>query len=102
MDANENELFEELNETTPDNRIENVPSDLAAASLQGKIEKLYIEEVFEFEGTITEQGQYDESNEKNNFVDRLIQNVIRTDGEVYALDDNELPLDTPVAARLRY
>lgn len=97
-----NELFEELNETTPDNRIENMPNDLAAASLQGQIEKLYIEENFSLKGSITEQGQYDESSEKNDFVDRLIQNVIRTDGEVYVLDDNELPLDTPIAARLRY
>lgn len=96
------ELFEELRETSPQNRIENIPDDLASASLQGRIEKLYVQSDYEVKGSISEEGRYDENSEENDFTERLIQNVLSTKGEVYILNPDELPLDTPVAARLRY
>lgn len=96
------ELFEELNETSPQNRIENIPDDLASASLQGRIEKLYLESDYEVNGSMSDDGRYDENSDANDFIERLIQNVLSTKGEVYILDTDELPLDTPIAARLRY
>lgn len=97
-----NDLFEELKETTPENRIENIPDDLTSASLQGRIEKLYVEKMFEIPGTITPEGLYDANNEKNDFVQKIVQQVLQTNGEVYVLDENEIPLNTKIAARLRY
>lgn len=96
------ELLKELNETTGEYRIDNIPDDLASASLQGRIEKLYVEKFFEIPGTISEDGMYDESDDKNDFVERVVQNVLRTQGEVYILDETETPENTQIAARLRY
>jgi hypothetical protein len=97
-----NDLLEELKETSPENRIENIPDDLASASLQGRIEKLYLEKGFEIPGCINEEGLYDADDESNDFIDQLVHNVIQTQGEVYILDPTETPDDTQVAARLRY
>lgn len=97
-----NELFERLNETTPDNRIENIPDDLASASLQGRIESLYLEKGFEIPGAITDEGRYDADAESNEFVQQIVQNVLRTNGAVYILDPTETEEGTPIAARLRY
>ncbi len=97
-----NELLDQLEETSPDNRIENIPDDLTVASLQGQIESLYVEKWFEIPGTITADGRYDASDEKNDFVQRVVQNVLRANGEVYILDESELPNGTQIAARLRY
>lgn len=97
-----NALLEELKETSGEYRIDNIPDDLASASLQGRIEKLYVEKFFEIPGSISEDGRYDESDDKNDFVERVVQNVLRTQGEVYILDETETPENTPIAARLRY
>lgn len=97
-----NELLDQLAETSPENRIENIPDDLASASLQGQVESLYLEKWFEIPGTITEDGRYDETDEKNDFVQQIVQNVYRANGDVYILDENEIPNGTQIAARLRY
>lgn len=97
-----NELLDRLKETSPDNRIENIPDDLASASLQGRIESLYVEKNAEIAGTLTDEGRYDANDDKNNFVEQIVDNVIRSRGEVYILDPSEMPGDTPIAARLRY
>lgn len=97
-----NELLDELRETSPENRIENIPDDLTSASLQGRIEKLYLEKLFEIPGTITDEGMYDPNDEKNDFVQQLAQNVLNSKGEVYILEQDETLEDTPIAARLRY
>lgn len=97
-----NELLEQLNETSPDNRIENIPDDLTVASIQGQIESLYVEKWFEIPGSITDEGRYDETNEKNDFIQRIIRNVVRTNGKVYIFEQNEIPNGTQIAARLRY
>lgn len=97
-----NELIERLNETTPENRIENIPDDLASASLQGRIETLYLEKYFEIPGSINDNGRYEEDNDKNDFVQQIVQNVLRSSGNVYILDETETPDDTPIAAILRY
>lgn len=97
-----NELLNELKETSPGNRIENIPDDLASASLQGRIETLYVQKGFEIPGTLTEDGRYDESDDRNDFVQQIVQKVSQTDGKIYILDPNETPKNTPIAARLRY
>ncbi len=97
-----NELLDQLAETSPENRIENIPDDLTTASLEGRIESLYVEKWFDIPGTITAEGRYDESDERNDFVQRIVQNVVRTNGSVYILDENEIPNGTKIAARLRY
>lgn len=97
-----NELLEQLNETTPENRIENIPDDLTSASLQGRIESLYLEKYFEIPGSINDEGMYEEDNDKDDFVQQIVQNVLRSGGAVYILDETETPEDTPIAARLRY
>lgn len=97
-----NELLNELKETTPENRIENIPDDLTSASLQGRIETLYLEKYFEMPGTINDEGMYEEDNGNDDFVQQLVQNVLRSGGMVYILDETETPEDTPIAARLRY
>lgn len=97
-----NELLDQLAETSPDNRIENIPDDLASASLQGRIESLYVKKGAEIAGTLTDEGRYDENNDSNNFIEQIVDNVIRSRGKVYILDPSEMPGDTPIAARLRY
>ena len=95
-------LLDRLKETPPENRIENIPDDLASASLQGRIESLYVEKGSEISGTLTAEGRYDANDESNNFIEQIVDNVIRSRGEVYILDPSEMPSDTPIAARLRY
>lgn len=97
-----NELLDRLAETSPDNRIENIPDDLASASLQGRIESLYVEKGAEIKGTLTDEGRYNENDDSNNFIEQIVDNVIRSRGKVYILDPSEMPGDTPIAARLRY
>ena len=97
-----NALLDRLKETAPENRIENIPDDLTSASIQGRIESLYVEKGSEIPGAITEEGLYDGNNENNTFIEQLVENVIRSRGDVYILDPSEMPSDTPVAARLRY
>ena len=51
---------------------------------------------------IEDEGRYDETNEKNDFIQRIIRNVVRTNGKVYIFEQNEIPNGTQIAARLRY
>ena len=97
-----NELLDELKETSPDNRIENIPDDLTSAALQGRIEKLYVGKGFEIPGTITDEGRYDPNDERNDFISRMVHKVLQTQGKVYILDEDEAPENMPIAARLRY
>lgn len=101
-DTERQELLDELNETPPENKIENIPDDLAATSVQGRIYKLYLVKDTELPGTITDEGLYDPESDKNDFVQLLIRNVISSSGEVYFFDEEDMPEDTPVAAKLRY
>ena len=97
-----NDLLDQLKETAPENRIENIPDDLTSASLQGRIESLYVEKGAEIPGTVTDEGLYDQNDSQNNFIEQIVDNVIQSRGTVYILDPSEMPSDTPIAARLRY
>lgn len=96
------EALQELSEVPPTNRIENIPDDLAAASLRGQIHTLYMKKGLEIPGTLTEEGTYDREDDKNNFVELLVDKVINTDALVYILDSEDMPEDHDIIARLRF
>lgn len=101
-DTERDELLNKLKETSPDNRIENIPDDLTSASLQGRIDNLYLQKGFEIPGTITDEGRYDSDNDENNFIHLLVRNVLNANGNIYIFNEDEMPVDTPIAATLRY
>lgn len=92
----------ELEEVSPQNRIENIPDDLAAASLQGQIDTLYLEKGLEIPGTITDEGRYDREDEKNDFVQKLVNRVIQTGASAYIFERDDMPEDLEIIARLRF
>lgn len=96
------EALKELEEVSPENRIENIPDDLISASLRGQIRTLYIGKGLEIPGTITEEGLYDHEDDKNNFVESLVNKVIQTDGSVYIFDPDNMPEGQEIIARLRF
>lgn len=95
-------LVEKFNETTPEFRLEAQYGDLSMASIQGKIETLLLEDHFQVNGTIDENGQYQEGPEKTLYVNQLVHNVLKTNGKVYVLDKVSMPTSTGVAATLRF
>ncbi|PRY83934.1 hypothetical protein [Alkalibacterium olivapovliticus] len=95
-------LVEKFNETTPEFRLEAQYHDLAMASIQGKVEVLLIEDDYQVNGTIDENGQYHEGTETNVYVNQLVHNIMKTNGKVYVLDKASMPSDTGIAAILRY
>ncbi|WP_208558865.1 hypothetical protein [Marinilactibacillus kalidii] len=95
-------LVEKFNETTPEFKLEAQYNDLAMASIQGKIDTLLIEDNYQVQGTIDENGQYQEGTEINAYVNQLTQNVLKTSGKVYVLDKASMPSDTGIAALLRF
>lgn len=101
-DSEREELLARLRETSPENRIENIPDDLTSASLQGRIDHLFLEKDFNIPGSITDDGLYDEMDDRNNFIHELVQNVLNSKGNVYILEHEEMPENTPIAATLRY
>jgi len=96
------ELLNQLNETTPENRINNIPDDLAVASQRGQIETLYLQKGFEIPGSINGDGRYDRDDDTDNFIDQIVHNVMQTGGDIYILDPAETPEDIEISARLRY
>lgn len=101
-DKEREDLLNRLNEASPENRIENIPDDLTAASLQGRIDNLFLQKDYEIPGSINDEGLYDENDERNNFVDVLVQNVLNSKGNVYIFEHEDMPEATPIAATLRY
>lgn len=101
-DKEREDLLNRLNEASPENRIENIPDDLTAASLQGRIDNLFLQKDYEIPGSINDEGLYDENDERNNFVDVLVQNVLNSKGNVYIFEQDDMPEATPIAATLRY
>lgn len=96
------EALAALAEVSPQNRIENIPSDLAMASLRGQIDTLYLEKGLEIPGTITEEGFYDQDSDKNDFVQLLVKKVIETSATVYVFEEDDMPEDQEIIARLRF
>ena len=96
------ELVDRFNETSPEFRLEAQYSDLAMASIQGKIETLLLEDHYQVNGTIDENGQYHEGTETNQYVNQLVHNILKTNGKVYVLDKASTPSDKGISAILRY
>lgn len=102
IDKQKQDSLRNLEEVSPVNRIENIPDDLTAASLQGQIDTLYLEKFFDIQGTITEEGLYDPDSDKGDFMNLLVHNVINTGGKVYIYDEGEMPNGQQIIARLRF
>lgn len=96
------EALAELEEVSPKNRIENIPDDLVSASLRGQIQTLYLKKGLEIPGTITEDGRYNHEDDKNDFVELLVHQVIDTDASVYVFDSEDMPEGKEIIARLRF
>ena len=101
-DSERNRLLNRLKETSPENRIENIPDDLTSASLQGRIDNLFLQKDFDIPGSITEEGLYDENDDQNNFIHALVLNVLNSKGNVYIFEEEDMPEQSPIAATLRY
>lgn len=100
VEAEQAELINLFNETSPEFKIENIWSDLAASALEGKISELVIQEDFEQDGTIDENGRYVE--EGNLFLTQLVTLVLQNNGQVYVVHEDDMPEEIHVSARLRY
>lgn len=95
------EIIQRYEETTPQYKLGDQYQDLTSASLEGRIELLFIEKDAEIKGSIDENGQLGyEGNE--NFLNQLALNVLATGGKVYVLDRAQMPGLKDVAAILRY
>lgn len=95
-------LVERYKETTPEYKLGAQYSDLAMASIQGKIDTLLLEDHYQVHGRIDENGQYQEGTETNIYVNQLVHNVLKTKGKVYVLETASMPSDTGIAALLRF
>lgn len=95
-------LVEKFNETSPEYRLETQYADLAMASVQGQIDTLLLEDHYQVNGTIDENGQYHEGSEVNAYVNQLVINVLNTNGKVYVLEKASMPSNTGIAAILRF
>jgi len=95
-------LVSKFEETTPEYKLGAQYSDLAMASIQGKIDTLLLEDHYQVKGRIDENGQYQEGTENNIFVNQLVHNVLKTNGQVYVLETPNMPSDTGIAALLRF
>ena len=94
-------LLEDFQETPPSLRLESQFSDLAMASVEGRIDYLMIEDEYNVKGRIDENGEYREGPE-NNYLNDLAWNVIQTNGRVYILDRMDMPSSESILAGLRY
>lgn len=95
------ETLNEIEEISPQNRIEKIPDDLASASLRGQIDTLYIKKGLEIPGTITKDGLYDSEDPKDNFVKLLVHQAIDTNASVYIFEE-DMPEGKEIIARLRF
>jgi len=95
------DILETYDETSPEYTLGEQYNDLAMASAQGRISILLIKDGYFVSGKINENGQY-EQDEKNNFLNDLVLNVIKTKAEVYIVGENDMAEDIGVAAITRY
>ena len=95
------EVLARYEETTPQYKLGDQYQDLATASLEGRIEVLFLEKDSKVTGTIDEDGQLGFEGDEN-FFNQLALNVTRTNGKVYVVDRSQMPGLKDVAAILRY
>lgn len=96
-----NAVLDRYQETTPQYKLGDQLQDLAMASLEGRIEILFVEKNAEIKGSIDENGQYVDSGEED-YLCELALNVMRTNGKVYVVEKAQMPDLKNVAAILRY
>lgn len=96
-----NQLIEDFEETIPSLKLDEQLDDLALASIEGRIDYLLIRDDYVVKGEIDENGMYHE-NPKNDYVNDLAWNVVRTNGRIYVLNQEEMPSSESIMAGLRY
>lgn len=99
--ARHSETLARYEETTPQYKLGDQYQDLATASLEGRIEVLFLEKDSKVTGTIDADGQLGYEGDEN-FFNQLALNVTRTNGKVYVLDRAQMPGLKDVAAILRF
>lgn len=99
--SRQSEIIRRYEETTPQYKLGDQYQDLTTASLEGRIEVLFLEKNSKVTGTIDEDGQLGYEGDEN-FFNQLALNVIRTNGKVYVLERSKMPGMKDVAAILRY
>ncbi|WP_423189653.1 hypothetical protein ACO1PF_01715 [Alkalibacterium sp. f15] len=95
-------VVKQFEETTPEFKLGAQYNDLAMASIQGKIDTLLLEDHYQVNGHIDENGQHHESPEHNIYINQLVHNVLKTKGNVFVLETEGMPSDTGIAALLRF
>lgn len=95
------DIVETYNETSPEYSLEEQYQDLALASVEGRISNLLVRNQYFVPGVITAEGYFKENSE-NNFINDLVINVLNTKGQVYILDETDMPAETGIAATTRY
>ncbi len=95
------DLVTRFQETTPEFKIENIKQDLAVAAVEGRIEELAIKQGYHATGEIDDQGVVNENSDQD-FVGQLIRKTLSTSGNVMIVEEERMPEDINIVARLRY
>ena len=96
-----NAVLSRYRETTPQYKLGDQLQDLVVASMEGRIDILFIDKNIEIKGSIEQNGMLDYGGD-NNRLNQIALNVMRTDGKVYVLERAQMPEMKDVAAILRY
>jgi len=88
-------------ETTLQYKLGDQLQDLVVASMEGRIDTLFIDKSVEVKGSIEQNGRIDHGGD-NNLLNQIALNVLSTDGKVYVLERAQMPEMKDVAAILRY
>lgn len=96
-----NAVLSRYRETTPQYKLGDQLQDLVVASMEGRIETLFIEKNIEIKGSIDENGKLDYSGE-HNLLNEIALSVMQKNGKVYVLEKAQMPDLKDVAAILRY
>lgn len=96
-----NAVLQRYRETTPQYKLGDQMHDLVIASMEGRVDTLFIDKDIEVKGSIDSNGMLDYGGD-NNLLNQIALNVMRTNGKVYVLQRAQMPDLKDAAAILRY
>ncbi|UJF15773.1 hypothetical protein LZ578_00805 [Jeotgalibaca sp. MA1X17-3] len=96
-----NAVLSRYRETTPQYKLGDQLQDLVVASMEGRIEILFIDKNIEVKGSINEDGILDYGGD-NNLLNQVALSVMQKNGKVYVVERAQMPEMKDVAAILRY
>lgn len=94
-------ILSRFRETAPQYKLEDQLQDMVIASIEGRIDILFIDNNAEVKGSIKQNGRLDYGG-NNNILNQIALNVMSTDGKVYVLEKEQMPEMKDIAAILRY